>query len=335
MTALFMLLVLVWGLYEVHPLNHAVIIGHKTRLALAMLDALPFVAVVALLVLGRFSKTRWAPILVALVLVGESLVMFVAPTVRAPKQVIVDQAPISYLLAHEGQYRYLDFAVLAPNWGSQYGVNSLSAIDLPFPKAFTNFIQTRLYPGFAPTPTATNQFVIHGGLTGIVAQENAVATHFAAYQSASVKYLLMPTGVPLLDGLSKLGVTQVFTDAKATIYEVPRPRPFISTSSVACTVVTTDVNSATVNCPSGGSTLLRTELSMAGWHASVNGAPVTITTVDGVYQSIPVPHGTSTVEFSFLPPHEKYALLLGFLALLFLGATWFVERRAILRNRRH
>jgi hypothetical protein len=330
-TALFMLLVLVWGLFETHPLNHAVIIGHKTRLALAMLATLPFVAVLALLVLGRFSKTRWAPIVVALVLVGESLVMFVAPTVRSPKQVIVDQAPISYLLAHQGQHRYLDLDVLTPNWGSQYGVNSLAAIDLPIPKAFTNLVQTQLFPGLVPS----NQFIIHNGLTGIIAQENQLVAHFAAYQATSLKYLLIPPGVPLLGGLAKLGVTQVFSDAHATIFEIPNPRPFFSTSSGACTVVTTDANSATVNCPNGGSTLLRTELSMAGWRASVNGAPATITTVEGVYQSIPVPKGTSSVRFSFLPPHEKYALLLGILALLWLVAMWGLEQRTVLRDRRH
>jgi uncharacterized membrane protein YfhO len=93
-------------------------------------------------------------------------------------------------------------------------------------------------------------------------------------------------------------------------------------------VTTTSVNEATVNCPNAGTTLIRTELMMAGWKASVNGKSVTIKTVDhGVYQSVKVPQGTSTVTYSFLPQHEKYAILLALLAALFLLGTWTYERR--------
>jgi uncharacterized membrane protein YfhO len=66
---------------------------------------------------------------------------------------------------------------------------------------------------------------------------------------------------------------------------------------------------------------------MAGWKAYVNGKSVTIKTFGGVYQSVKVPEGTSTVTYTFLPPHEKYAILLGLLAALFLLATWVFERR--------
>jgi uncharacterized membrane protein YfhO len=66
---------------------------------------------------------------------------------------------------------------------------------------------------------------------------------------------------------------------------------------------------------------------MAGWKAKVNGKAVTIKTVDhGVYQSVKVPQGTSTVTYSFLPPHEKYAVLLALLAALFLIEVWGRER---------
>jgi uncharacterized membrane protein YfhO len=108
---------------------------------------------------------------------------------------------------------------------------------------------------------------------------------------------------------------------------MPNPRPFISTTSNSCTVKTTNDDAATVSCPNGGSALIRTELSMAGWKAYVNGKSVTIKTVGGAYQSVKVPQGTSTVTYAFLPPHEKYAILLALLAALFLLATWVVERR--------
>jgi uncharacterized membrane protein YfhO len=91
------------------------------------------------------------------------------------------------------------------------------------------------------------------------------------------------------------------------------------------------VNEVRVDCGNGGATLLRTELFMPGWHAQVNGKSVTIKARDGVYQTVKVPAGTSTVTYSFLPPHEKYAVLLAFAGAFFLIGSWVIERR----SRRH
>jgi hypothetical protein len=190
-------------------------------------------------------------------------------------------------------------------------------------------IERQLYPGLTPS----NQFVIHNGLTGLTAQENELVTHFKNYEAASVKYLLLPTALPILPALTKLGVTLVYSDAKADIYKMPDPRAFYSTTSSSCTVKSTSTNEATVNCPNGGTTLIRTELMMAGWKASVNGKSVDIKTKDGVYQSVKVPEGTSTVTYSFVPPHEKYAVLLALLAAIFLVVVWVRERRYLVRTR--
>jgi len=70
---------------------------------------------------------------------------------------------------------------------------------------------------------------------------------------------------------------------------------------------------------------------MSGWKAYVNGKAVDIKVSDGVYQTIKVPAGTSEVTYAFLPPHEKYAVIVGFLAAFFLLGTWIEERR----NARH
>jgi Ni,Fe-hydrogenase III small subunit len=262
--------------------------------------------------------------LVSAVLVVESLLIFGVPSGEAAKYVNVDMAPIHFLQKNEGQYRFFDFAVLTPNWGSQYGLNELNAIDLPFPQKFSNLIENQLAPGLTPS----NQFVIHDGVTGMDIEMHDIVTHFKAYEDASVKYLMMPKALVILPALTTLGVTQVFTDSIATIYEMPSPRPFISTRSSSCTVTSTNDDAASVSCPNGGSTLIRTELSMAGWKAFVNGKSATIKTVDGVYQSVKVPQGTSSVTYAFLPPHEKYAVLLALLAALFLVATWVLERRS-------
>jgi hypothetical protein len=311
------------------PLNVGVVYGHRQRIIYAFLDTIPFLAVIALLVLGRLARWKWTPLVMSAVLVVESLLIFGVPSGGAAKYVNVDMKPIHFLQTHEGSYRFFDFAVLTPNWGSQYGLNELNAIDLPFPQKFTKLIEDELSPGLTPS----NQFVIHNGVTGMDLQMHDIVTHFKAYQDASVKYLMLPKALVILPALTKLGVKQVFTDSLATIYQVPNPRPFISTTSSSCTVTSTNVNAASVSCPSGGATLIRTELSMDGWKASVNGKSVTVKTFGGVYQSVKVPQGTSTVTFAFLPPHEKYAVLLALLAALFLLATWVLERRRLATGR--
>ncbi len=318
------LLLLIWAVYEARSLNKGIVQSHKAHLFLMAIHAIPFLAIFALVVIGFFSTKKFAVILVTLIVVGEALLWFIVPTTEAAKQITVDTAPISFLQENEGEYRFLDFAILNPNWATEYGLNSLSAIDLPFPSKFSKLIQTQLFPGLTPP----EQFVIHDGVTGMTRQMAELAHHFKAYEDASVKYLLIPASVPILPSLTKLGVKEVFEDAEgiATIYEMPNPRPFFSTTSSTCTVTSTNPAAATVTCPKGPSTLIRTELQMNGWRAYVNGHEVTISTRGGAYQSIPVPAGTSSVTYTFTPPHEKDSLLVAFLAALFLVGSWIFGR---------
>lgn len=331
-TTVAMVLVLLWCANEARPFNkHVILHSVKARVILFGLALLPFIAVFLLLVLGRFSKARVTPLLIALVVVGESLLLFFVPTAESPKQITVDYAPIQFLQANQGEERFVDFAVLYPNWGTEFGINSLSSIDLPYPESLKNFIEDRLYPGLTPG----NQFVVKGGIIGVEALEAKVAAHFSAYENASVKYLVVPSSVVLIPQLVKLGVTQVYRDSLATIYQMPNPRAFFTTSSPTCTVSSASDNVATINCPVAGATLLRTELSMAGWTATVNGKAAPITTVDGVYQQVALPQGTSTVIYRFFPPHERYAILLGLLGGLFLVGSWLNERLDFVPTGRH
>jgi hypothetical protein len=325
-----MVLVLLWSVNEARSYNKGVVLSGRADIILIGVACIPWIAIGLLLILGRFHKYRVTPYLIALVIVGESFLYFFVPTAESPKRITLDEAPIHFLQKNLHKERYLDFAVLYPNWGSYFDVNSLSSIDLPYPKAMKNFIEDQLYPGLDPG----NQFVVKGGMVGVEALEAEVVKHFKAYENASVKYLLIPSSVIINPKLTALGVKQVFKDSLATIYQMPYTRPFFTTSSSSCAVHSTGNNFATVNCPSGGATLLRTELSMKGWTASVNGKSVTITTVDGVYQRISLPAGTSSVEYKFFPPHERYALLLGFLGGLFLIGSFLDERWRFFPSRR-
>jgi uncharacterized membrane protein YfhO len=114
---------------------------------------------------------------------------------------------------------------------------------------------------------------------------------------------------------------------------MPHPRTFFSTPNSTCTITSTGDNTATVNCPKS-TTLLRTELSMKGWKASVNGKQATIVTKDHVYQQVSVPAGTSTVTYSFSPPHERDALIVALLGGLFLIGSLVNERFPFVPTRR-
>jgi hypothetical protein len=322
-------LVLLWCVEEARSYNKGVVLTHRADIILIGLVCLPWIAVGLLLVLGRFSKYRATAFLIALVVVGESLLYFFVPTAESPKRITVDYAPIHFLQNNVHQERYLDFAVLYPNWGSYYDLNSLGSIDLPFPQNMKNFIEDQLYPGLNPG----NQFVVKGGMVGVEALEAQVVKHFKAYEDASVKYLLIPSSVIINPKLTALGVTQVFKDSLATIYQMPYTRAFFTATS-SCSVTSTNVNVATVHCPSGGGTLLRSELSMKGWTASVNGKSVKITTVNGVYQKISLPEGTSTVQYRFFPPHERFAILFGLLGALLLIGSFLDERWRFFPSRR-
>jgi hypothetical protein len=305
--------------------NRGVVISGQLRLFHAALDAIPFVSLALLLAGILLLRGRWRASFVAVVVIGESVLLFAAPMVVAPSSLTVNFASVHFLQANLGQYRYMDIGVLYPNWGSEYGVSSLAANDLPLPLSFVNYAQDNLYPGIQPP----NAFSVHA-IYSQIAMEQQIATHLQAYEDASVKYLLTRTRTRLAPQLAAVGVKKVWSDLTVTIYSLPNPRPFFSTDSSSCTVSSASFTEAKVNCPTSGSTLVRSEQSMKGWTVTVNGHPAPITTVDTVYQQIEVPQGTSTVEFTFLPPHERLAVILGLAALLALSAAALDERIDVL-----
>ena len=304
--------------------NRGVVISGSLRLFHAALDAIPFASLALLVVAVLLLRGRgraWL-VAVAVAVVVESVLLFAAPMAVAPSSLQVNLAPVYFLQAHLGQYRYMDVAVLYPNWGSVYGVSSLATNDLPLPLTFVNYVQGNLFPGIQPL----NAFSVHGGVDGQTMMEQEIATHLRAYEDASVKYLLTRTRTRLAPQLAAVGVKKVWSDQLATIYALPDPRPLFSTVSSSCAVSSTSLTEARVDCPTAASTLLRTEQSMKGWTATVNGRPAAIRTVGTVYQQIDVPRGSSTVEFSFLPPHERLAVFIGFVVLLALVVAAIDER---------
>jgi hypothetical protein len=65
---------------------------------------------------------------------------------------------------------------------------------------------------------------------------------------------------------------------------------------------------------------------MPGWTAKVNGSSTNITSDNGLTETVALPAGTSTITYSFLPPHEELAALLAAISFLVMAATWLPRR---------
>jgi hypothetical protein len=313
--------VLVASAVNGYQLDHGELHGTTNWVLFALLNLIPVAATLALLLTARLAPPVRIQTLVVATLVAESLLWFMFPTLQAPTQINVDQAPIHYLQQHQREDRFVDLAVLYPNWGTQFQISSLNAIDLPFPKNFELFIQRQLYPGLHPTDAFT-----YDGPKNVVTQEQELAEHLRAYENASVKYLLAPRSLTLLPSLTQQGLRAVFHDSHITVYQLPAPRPFFSVSP-GCVVKSSNVNQATVRCTRAGATLTRRELSMHGWSASVNGVPQPIMSIDDVYQRVALAKGLSVVRYQFFPPEEFPAMAIALVAGVFLVASFTWERR--------
>jgi hypothetical protein len=104
-----------------------------------------------------------------------------------------------------------------------------------------------------------------------------------------------------------------------SIYELPNTRDYFSAR--ACTLTPLSHEHVDASC-ADPSKLLRLELSVRGWSATVNGQPVPIDLSDGVFQTIDLPAGEARVEFTYQPPGFKLALAAAGAALLLVLAVF-------------
>ena len=308
-------LVCAGGVLVVVPLG-----GHvKGSYAVAevILIALPFLALVVVgYNLQYLQRKNFRNVTVA-VLAFESLMFFTTPTFRNPVDIRLADSTISYLQQHEGLSRFVSIGALNPNWGSQFGINEINAIDLPAPLSLSNYIHNHLAPSLAVPRTFVLPF--NPGI------ENEFAAHVADYEALGVEYLLVPhrTLTPSLAAI--VGGHIVAEDFENRLYQLSHVTAFYSTSVPSCVISGALVDQVSVNCPQASS-LTRLELMLPGWTARVNGVKTAISSNDALTQTLSLPVGTSSVKFSYLPPHEKLAGILCALALAAIAATWRPRR---------
>ena len=111
---------------------------------------------------------------------------------------------------------------------------------------------------------------------------------------------------------------RVYQDAVMEIDAIDGTAPYMETAGSTCDLRDLGRNVVTAHC-AGPAMLIRRVLAYPGWEARVNGRLVPVSAFPPIFQAIPLPKGSSRVQFRYTPPFApaiEGACLLGVLLLL-------------------
>ena len=130
---------------------------------------------------------------------------------------------------------------------------------------------------------------------------------------------LQPQGTTSAGNLPR----QVYADSLMDIYQLPAPKPYFD--ATGCTLQPHSRTRVLANCATP-TLLVRRELFFPGWQARIKSQPTPIQAQSGLFQSIALPAGQSTVAFTYAPPHIAWAWLLMLLGALMFVPPFFTRR---------
>jgi hypothetical protein len=246
--------------------------------------------------------------------------MFMVPQFSAPRQTVFDAKPVNFLEQHLGEYRFYTLGPLVPNYGSYFGLGSVGLQDDPNPKAYASFVHDHLDANVMPGTFSGTIMTNPSGPT----PTQELIDHLTEYEAVGVKYVLLFSGlgIPKFNGPAP---RQVFADRSTRILELPHPAGLFGTVDGRCSVHALSETAVDVNCKEP-STIVYREQRMPGWHAKVDGNSVDVHAEGQIFQSVRVPAGHSTVEFSFTPPHETLAFVAFAMGIALLVVAWAASR---------
>jgi len=297
---------------------------------------------------------RRGRILAAAAICAESTLLLGFTYASAPQPSPLQLGSVAWLQGHLGTYRFATLGPIQPNYGSYFGIAQANTTDLPISSDWVIYVNSQLDTN---SPT-----LIFTGAATVDAQAEAPAdeftAHLANFEAIGVRYIV--TNANGLDVVGSrfptpgtppwpAGPRVVYRDSFAEIWQLPAPAPVFSllpaspknsvdTNFVGagCSVTARGWDQATVTC-TRPSVLLRQVEDIPGWSATVNGNPVAVQKVPfgprGLFQELPVPAGTSTVQFDFLPPYEFPAFVAVVLALIAILGSFLVTSGRLPRHR--
>ncbi len=320
--AMMVIVLLCW--HAAQPVFHALVgTPHNRAWAIASL-AWSVVMVIGIVALGlmpdaglsKANLYRFRQGALTALVVLDVTTMFMVPQFSAPRQAVLDEKPVNFLEQHLGEYRFYTLGPLVPNYGSYFGLSSVGLQDDPDPKAYATFIHDHLDTNVMPGTFSGTIMTNPDGPTP--AQE--LVDHLSDYEAVGVKYVVLPTGLPLPTARGP-ALRQVFRDTSTRIVELPHPAGLFGAKDRGCSAHGLSETVVAVKCQEP-STIVYRELRMPGWHAQVNGNSVAVHADGQIFQSVRVPAGDSTVEFSFTPPHETVALIAFCVGIALLVVAW-------------
>ena len=305
--------------------------------------------------MARAERTqRRGRLLMAGALCTESVLLVGVTYLSAPRPTALEAGSVRWLQANLGTSRFTTLGPIQPEYGSYFGIAEVNTIDLPSPSAWVDYISTRLDPNTSPLNFSGGIRIDPAGPT----PAEALSTNLSAFEAIGVRYVVEKADGADLFGrtfpapgspLWPAGPRLVYRDDFAEIWQLPSASPVfglvvptqsgtgsgaIATGQSQCAVHWSGWDQATVHCPYP-SVLIRLDQFMPGWRATVNGKSESVEVDDfgpkGLFQKISLPAGTTTVDFTFLPPHEVLAVGAAVLALVVvagsLGLEWIRRRR--------
>jgi hypothetical protein len=304
-------LLAVIGLKEDHNLYLAP--HHRVWLACSVVWAVATVVMFAATIL--YAK-KFKNILLAGLLLVNALAFFVIPQFSAPRAVTIDLKPIEFLQDHLNGQRFYGLGTILPNYGSYYDIASINTNNLPIARSWSKYILTSLDPntdtisGF----TGRNQLTAEG-----ITPQQAFLKNLQAYESTGVKYVVVNPASFSAQEVAATGLRLVFHDELYQIYQLPNTRPYYQIVHGSCIIHGEGLERADSDC-SMPSTLLKRELYIPGWTALVNQKSIAVSKDGPLYQVIHLPEGKATISYTYLPPHEKLAVVvMGFSVVALLG----------------
>ena len=276
--------------------------------------ALSVVVGLILLFLGK-KRPRLAVGALGALLAIEATVMFSIPSFSAPRSWVADDRMVAFFQKQaaaastaEGFARFYSIGgPLAPNYGSYFGAPQLNVNDVPVPRLWVDFVHQ-----VDPSADPSLFLPIGRSPSGFSHRYAVLRDHVDAFRNADVRWVVTQVNEPAPSDLASVLHRVLETDT-AIVYELSNPSPYVTTSG-GCTFTSRSPDTFHVRCTKPGQ-LLRRELWMQGWEASIAGSKSNVSR-NGSFQQVSLPAGESDLVFHFAPPGSQFAEAMAVFGLL-------------------
>jgi hypothetical protein len=245
----------------------------------------------------------------------ETLVLFNIPLISAPRHHVLDLDSPAFLKNNLGLQRFYTLGPILPNYGSAFDAAQLNYDDMPVNQYLVQYFKANLDPFMNPTNTKPNWQRGSNPLNNEIIRRNS-----PAYGRVGVKYVVTDPFENLSPPMRLVYRTEVMK-----IFELPGFTPYFS--GEGCDVRARSRDEVEVRCDRP-TTIVRLESFTPNWKASLNGKPAQVNLHHGLFQSVDVPAGTSTLKFTYECPYGRWTVPMFWLGALGLAAMGVRELRA-------